>query len=126
MRVNRERALEIQRKRKLEQELEDFERGAPPHVSKAEAMRVYCLPEGTLAVCRVVAEKDNPRNKNWTKMKLYDRQEIRRRARERFGGLEGLQEERRRREEKRFEKDLEKVKEEMFGSGNSTNKKQKK
>lgn len=86
-------------------ELEDFEIGASPFVSKREAMQTYCLPEGTLAVCTFV-EKDNPRNKGWAPLKLYDRAEIRRRARARFGGLEGLVEERRKRAEKRFRKDL--------------------
>lgn len=132
---NRERALEIQRQRKEGQgvsvpdssskrrkfgsgdvrasrieedqaELEDFEVNASPYVSKKEAMQRYCLPEGTLAVCSFV-EKENPHRKGWTPMKLYDRSDIRRRARERFGGLEGLVEERKRRAENRFRKDLE-------------------
>jgi DNA-repair protein complementing XP-A cells len=141
---NRERALEIQRKRKVEQlatleggtkgrgdslssgaskrqkveegdedekdvELEDFEVGASPFVSKKEAMQTYCLPEGTLAVCSFV-EKENPRNKKWAPLKLYNRAEIRRRARARFGGLEGLVEERQKRVEKRFRKDMETAK----------------
>ena len=85
--------------------LEDFEVGASPFVSKSEASQLYCLPEGTLAVCTFV-ERENPRNKAWAPLKLYKRAEIRRRARERFGGLEGLLEERRKREERRFKKDL--------------------
>jgi XPA protein C-terminus len=67
-------------------------------VSKKEAMQTYCLPEGTLAVCSFV-EKENPRNKKWAPLKLYNRAEIRRRARERFGGLEGLVKEQQRRVE---------------------------
>jgi DNA-repair protein complementing XP-A cells len=129
---NRERALEIQRKRKEEGEsgeslssggkkrlkveeeeedveLEDFEVGAPSLVSKKEAMQTYCLPEGTLAVCAFV-EKENPRNKKWAPLKLYNRAEIRRRARARFGGLEGLVEERQKREMNRFRKDMETAK----------------
>ena len=86
-------------------ELEDFEVGASPYVTKDEAMRKYCLPQGTLAVCAYV-EKPNPRNKSWTPMRLYKRSEIRRRARERFGGLEGLIEERRKRDKKRFATDM--------------------
>jgi XPA protein C-terminus len=72
-------------------------------------MQTYCLPEGTLAVCSFV-EKENPRNKKWAPLKLYNRAEIRRRARERFGGLEGLVKERQRRVEKRFRKDMETAK----------------
>jgi len=95
-------------------ELEDFEVGASPFVSKKEAMKKYLLPEGTLAVCKFV-EKENPRNKGFSAMKLYHRSEIRRRGRERFGGLRGLVDERIAREEKRFERDLEKTKN-IFGS----------
>ncbi|KAL7563754.1 hypothetical protein ACA910_020440 [Epithemia clementina (nom. ined.)] len=90
-------------------ELEDFEVGAPPFVTKNEAMKMYLLPEGTLAVCKYT-EKQNPRHRGWTAMKLYDRVEIRRRARERWGGIRGLEKERQRREEKRFQNDLEKTK----------------
>jgi XPA protein C-terminus len=90
-------------------ELEDFEIGASDLVTKKEAMKVYLLPEGTLAVCPYVA-KQNPHSKGFAPMKLYHRSEVRRRSRERFGGLEGLVKERRRREENRFQKDLEQTK----------------
>eukprot|EP01083_Nonionella_stella_P207810 754591_1 len=86
-------------------ELEDFEIGASQYVTKQDAKGKYCLPDGTLEVCEYT-EKDNPRQSKWNKMKLYNRSEIRRRARDRWGGLEGLQEERRRRENKRSEKDM--------------------
>ena len=78
------------------------------HKKAQDAMKVYCLPAGTLDVCEFI-EKDNPRNQKFSKMKLYLRSEVRRRARERFGGLSGLQEERRKREHKRFERDYEDV-----------------
>jgi XPA protein C-terminus len=142
MQRNRERALEIQKKRreaadaarslvvvspeegeeeikakrrrkldaiKDEEPLEQFEEGASEYVNKTEAIKMYCLPEGTLAVCEYV-EKQNPRHKSWVPMKLYHRSEIRKRARERWGGMEGLIAERRRREEKKFMNDLEKTK----------------
>jgi hypothetical protein len=89
-------------------ELEEFEIDASPYVTKNDAMKLYCLPTGTLEVCEFV-EKDNPRNQKFSRMKLYDRNEIRRRARERFGGLDGLKEERGNRERKRFERDFEDV-----------------
>ena len=98
-----------------EVELEDFEVGASEWVTKKEAISKYCLPEGTLAVCKYT-EKENPHHKGWKPMKLYSRAEVRRRARERFGGLEELKAERRRREEKRFSNDLEKTKN-VFQSG---------
>jgi DNA-repair protein complementing XP-A cells len=90
-------------------ELEDFEQGAPDLVTKREAMQMYCLPQGTLAVCQFVT-KENPHRKGWTPMKLYHRQEIRKRARKRFGGLPGLVEERRKRQERQFRNDMERSK----------------
>ena len=90
-------------------DLEAFEEGASEFVTKQEAKKMYCLPEGTLQVCAVV-EKDNPRHSGWSKMKLYNRSEIRRRARKRFGGKEGLITERRKREDERFRSDMEKTK----------------
>jgi len=93
---------------KDEGELEQFEIDASPFVTKHDAMKIYCLPAGTLEVCEFV-EKDNPRNNKFSKMKLYHRNEIRRRARERFDGLDGLLEERLKRERKRFERDFEDV-----------------
>jgi hypothetical protein len=94
---------------KEEVELEDFEIGASTFVTKREAMQTYCLPDGTLAVCSFV-EKENPRQKGWSSMKLYDRAEIRRRARDRHGGIEGLAAERKKRAEKRLRNDLETTK----------------
>ena len=127
IRKNREKALEI-RKRKQEEirkdtapntdgkrlkaeeeedvELEEFEVGASELVTKTDAMKIYCLPEGTLAVCQFT-EKENPKHKSWKPMKLYYRAEVRRRARERHGGIEGLVAERKKRAEKRFQKDIE-------------------
>jgi hypothetical protein len=93
----------------VEEESEEFEMGASEFVTKKEAMKMYCLPEGTLAVC-AFSEKANPHHKGWTPMKLFNRSEIRRRARERFGGIEGLIAERQMREDKRFQKDLERTK----------------
>jgi DNA-repair protein complementing XP-A cells len=97
-----------EKKDDTEVELEDFEVSASDFVTKKEAKEIYCLPDGTLAVCKYV-EKENPHRKGWTPMKLYYRNEIRSRARERYGGLEGLQTERKKRVEKRFMNDLEKT-----------------
>ena len=90
-------------------ELEEFEVGASNYVTKKEAMKMYLLPEGTLAICKF-EEKPNPHNNKFQPMKLYDRAEIRRLSRERFGGLEGVIEERRKRQDKRFQKDLDETK----------------
>mmetsp|Transcript_76952 Transcript_76952/g.222476 ORF Transcript_76952/g.222476 Transcript_76952/m.222476 type:complete len:160 (-) Transcript_76952:15-494(-) len=142
IRKNRERALQIQaeRKRKLQEEAkgqevkeeddskvvkkkgravaevdcEDWEVGLSEWVSKKEAVAKYCLPEGTLAVCEV-SMKENPHHKGWAPMKLYKRSELRERAYKRFGGKEGLIEERTKREQKRLSKDL-KVADNIFKS----------
>jgi hypothetical protein len=86
-------------------ELEEFEVGASKYVTKKEAMKVYLLPEGTLTICKYT-EKPNPHHKSWQAMKLFDRAQVRRFSRERFGGLAALIEERKKRQEKRFQKDL--------------------
>lgn len=134
IRKNKERALELRKKRnqlssspaggtkspgsekrqKREEEeeevdLEEFEVGASEFVTKTDAMKIYCLPEGTLAVCQFV-ERENPKRKGWKPMKLYYRSEIRKRARERHGGIAGLVAERKSRAEKRFQKDMEQAK----------------
>lgn len=89
-----------------EESLEDFELSASEYITKSDAQRIYCLPLGTLAVCSHT-ERENPHKKGWSNMKLYLRSEVRRRARKRFGGKEGLIREREKRKEKRLEKDLE-------------------
>ena len=96
-----------------DESLEDFEINAAPYISQTEAQRTYCLPKGTLDVCSFI-EKDNPHKKGWSKMKLYVRSEVRKRAHKRFGGKAGLIEERNKRKNRRFEKDLAGVKH-VFG-----------
>ncbi len=97
-----------------ESSLEEFEHNATPYITQTEAQKSYCLPLGTLAVCSYI-EKDNPHKRGWSKMKLYARQEVRRRARQRFGGKAGLIQERESRKRKRLEKDLEEIKD-VFNS----------
>lgn len=101
--------LEQSETKEKDEELEPFEEGASELMTKAEATKIYCLPAGTLEICEVI-EKPNPRNGSWCTMKLYRRTEIRRRARKRFGGVEGLIAERIKREGKRLETDMEKTK----------------
>jgi hypothetical protein len=98
--------------------LEEFEETASEWVTKAEAKKMYCLPEGTLAVCTCV-EKPNPRNKAWTPMKMYSRAEVRAKARKRYGGLEGLVAERNQRDEKKFAKDMERS-QQIFATSSSS------
>jgi hypothetical protein len=88
--------------------LEDFEIGASEFVTRQDAMKLYCLPTGTLDVCQYV-ERPNPRHASWKPMRLYHRKEIRRRARQRFGGRAGLVQERQQRADKRLSNDLAKA-----------------
>jgi DNA-repair protein complementing XP-A cells len=69
-------------------------------------MNIYCLPIGTLNVCNV-EERDNPHNPKWKPMKLYRRSEVRRRAHERYGDMDGLIAERTKRRQRKLHKDME-------------------
>jgi DNA-repair protein complementing XP-A cells len=85
--------------------LEDFEVGTSQYVTKKEAMNVYCLPEGSIAVC-TYEEKVNPHNSKFKPMKLYKRDEVRYYAHKRYGGLNGLIKERNKRRQRKLEKDM--------------------
>ncbi|KAL7443273.1 hypothetical protein ACHAXM_008829 [Skeletonema potamos] len=93
-----------------DESLEDFERDASAYISQTEAQRAYCLPKGTIDVLSYI-ERDNPHQRGWSKMKLYSRAEVRRRARKRYGGKTGLILEREKRKKKKYEKELKEVKE---------------
>jgi len=92
-----------------DESLEEFERDASAYVSQTEAQKTYCLPKGTIDVLSFV-ERDNPHQRGFSKMKLYSRAEVRRRARKRFGGKSGLITEREKRKMKRYEQELKEVK----------------
>merc|ERR1740130_1916641 len=85
--------------------LEDFEVGASQYVTKKEATNVYCLPEGSIAVC-THEEKVNPHNSKFKPMKLYKRDEVRYYAHKGYGGLNGLIKERNKRRQRKLEKDM--------------------
>ena len=91
-------------------EIEAFEENASEYITKQEAMKVYCLPQGTLDVCRNCITKPNPKHATWSDMKLYLRKEIRYRAHQRYGGMVGLMEERNRRNRARLQRDMEQSK----------------
>jgi len=86
--------------------LEDFEKGASDYITKEQASKLYCLPTGSIELCSFII-KENPKCPKFAPMKLFSRKEIRKRAHERYGGLQGLQQERRKRGEKRLKKDME-------------------
>jgi DNA-repair protein complementing XP-A cells len=98
------------KKKEAEEEeiLEDFEIGASEYITKEQASKLYCLPVASIELCSFIV-KENPKCPKFAAMKLYARKEIRKRARDRFGSMEGLQEERRSREQKRLKKDMEGV-----------------
>ncbi len=88
---------------------EEFERDASAYVSQTEAQKIYCLPKGTIDVLSFT-ERDNPHQRGFSRMKLYSRVEVRRRARKRFGGKSGLIMEREKRKMRKYEKELKEVK----------------
>ena len=95
-------------KKKKEEEdiLEDFEIGASEYITKEQASKLYCLPIESIELCSHIV-KENPKCAKFAAMKLFARKEVRKRARERFGGIDGLKQERLRREQKRLKKDME-------------------
>jgi len=109
---NKKQKLQAAKKQQEEEkddlELEEFEVGASEWITKSEAMKMYCVPQGTLAVCQV-EERPNPHHASWKPMKLYLRSRVRQKGRKRFGGLEGLVEERNKRRQKQLEKDMAKA-----------------
>ena len=92
-----------------DESLEEFERDASAYVSQTEAQKIYCLPKGTIDVLSFI-ERDNPHQRGFSNMKLYSRAEVRRRARKRYGGKNGLITEREKRKMKKYEKELKEVK----------------
>lgn len=92
-----------------DESLEEFERDASAYVSQTEAQKTYCLPKGTIDVLSFT-ERDNPHQRGFSRMKLYSRAEVRRRARKRFDGKSGLIMEREKRKMRKYEKELKVVK----------------
>jgi len=107
------------------QVLEDFEIEASTHITKEQAMKMYCLPQSTIEMCSFVV-KDNPKCNKFAPMKLYSRQEVRKRARDKYGGIQGLQKEREERQMKRLQRDLQSSQDLFTTTGNPTPKKKKK
>jgi DNA-repair protein complementing XP-A cells len=103
-----------------EDDLEDFEIGASAYITKEQASKLYCLPVESIELCSDVMMKENPKCSKFAAMKLYSRKEIRKRARERFGGLEALRSERIRRQQKRLKKDMDATLH-VFESSNKSN-----
>ena len=71
----------------------------------ADVKSQWLLPDGTISVLSFV-ERDNPNNRGWAPMKLYLTKHVRERSYARWGGEEGLEAERRRRQEKKCERSV--------------------
>ncbi|CAN0453858.1 unnamed protein product, partial [Discosporangium mesarthrocarpum] len=67
-------------------------------ITKKEAIGTFLLPEGTIAVLPYI-ERENPHHASWTKMKLFLKKHVLEYSHKRWGGVEGLERERKRREE---------------------------
>lgn len=85
------------------------------YMTKTDVQSTYLLPDGTVRVLKFI-EKENPRNNRWSSMKLYLRKEARKYSFERWGGAEGLEEERKKRESKKWEASVKKTKD-VFKTG---------
>lgn len=108
----------------INDEIEDWEHDVSIYVTKHDAKTIYCLPEGTISCCQIIIEKDNPKNKHFTKCKLYLRSEIRQRSYKRYGGLTGLQQERNKRQQLLHEKHIKQA-QDIFNNTTTTKKKKK-
>lgn len=75
-------------------------------IPKAECTTKYLLPEDTVKIMKF-QQKDNPYNAGWIPMKLFLRKHAIALAIHRFGSEKGLEAEKKKREEKKFEKSLE-------------------
>ena len=77
--------------------------------SKAEIQKRFLLPDATVALLPFV-ERPNPRCGSWAKMRLFLGKHAREKAHERFGGADGLAEEKRRRDDKKWDAALKRTK----------------
>lgn len=74
-------------------------------LTKSNAANEYLLPDDVFRVLPFHT-KNNPFNSSWTPMKLYLRKHVRGVALKRYGSAESIEEERRRRETKKFERNV--------------------
>lgn len=77
-------------------------------ISRSECMATYLISEESMKVLKFMS-KDNPHHPGWTPMKLYLRKHVMAMAVERFGSLEALELERKKRESSKFERNLTKT-----------------
>ncbi|KAG5192111.1 hypothetical protein JKP88DRAFT_352052 [Tribonema minus] len=78
-------------------------------MTKADVQKLFLLPEGTIRVLKYV-ERENPRNKGWTPMRLYLHKDARVWALKRWSTVEALEEERKRRDAKKWEESVKRTK----------------
>jgi len=74
-------------------------------ISRTELISEYLIPLDSIKLMKCMT-KPNPHNSYWTPMKLYLRKHARLKAFDRFGGVEGLEEEVKRRKNLKFEKEF--------------------
>ena len=77
-------------------------------ISKSDCTSKYLLPEDAIKIMKFHT-KDNPHNPGWTPMKLFLRKNAISMAIRRFGSEENLEKEKKIREEKKFQRGLEKA-----------------
>jgi DNA repair protein len=74
-------------------------------ISRGDCMSKYLIPDDALKVMRCMT-KNNPHNPGWTPMKLFLKKHVLKMAFKRFGSLEALEMEKKRRETQKFERAL--------------------
>ena len=52
-----------------DESVEEWELSASEYITRSEAQKCYCVPDGTLQVCSFI-ERDNPKRRGWAMMKL--------------------------------------------------------
>ncbi len=77
-------------------------------ISRSDAISQFLVPEESIKSLQFMS-KANPHNPGWTQMKLYLRKHVISLALERFGSLDALEIERKKREMVKFEKSLAKT-----------------
>lgn len=74
-------------------------------IARGECISAYLIPEDSLKVLKFM-NKENPHHVGWTPMKLYLRKHVVELALRRFGTLQALEDEKKKREAAKFERSL--------------------
>lgn len=74
-------------------------------ITKAEVQSFYLIPEDSIKTMKFMS-KPNPHNSHWNQMRLYLRKHAKELSIKRYGNLEKVEEQKKAREQKKFEKEV--------------------